>query len=130
VDSGFSQQHPVRVVADDHHRRALDAGLVAGLKIDHVALEPAPLGPPQVHPEQHLCPVLRLGTAGPWMDRHDGILSIVLAITESLAPASTATERSSRLRRGRRRPAPCFGPFDEDGEIVRASPERPPVAIL
>ena len=37
------------------------------------------LGPAQVHAQQHLGPVLRLGAAGPGVDGHDGVLLVVRA---------------------------------------------------
>ena len=79
VHAGLGGQQPVRVVADDHERRALQARFVARLVVHQLALEAAALGPAQIHPEQHLGPVLRLGAAGAGMDGHDRVLAIVLA---------------------------------------------------
>src|SRR4249920_2682021 len=47
--------------------------------IDDFPLEPAALGPAQVHAQQHLGPVLRLGAPRARVNRDDGVLSIVLA---------------------------------------------------
>jgi hypothetical protein len=43
MHTGLGEQHSVGVVAKDGQGRALDARLVARLKIDDVALESAPL---------------------------------------------------------------------------------------
>ena len=79
MHAGFREQHAVGVVAVDRERRALDPGLVAGLHVDHLALEAAPLGPAQIHAQEHLGPVLRLGPARAGMDGDDGVLTVVLA---------------------------------------------------
>ena len=57
-------QVPVGVVADDVERGALDARLLAVLPVDQLGLPAARLGEAQVHAQQHLRPVLRLGAAG------------------------------------------------------------------
>ena len=108
VDAGLGQHQAVRVVADDRHRRALDAGFVAGLQVDDVALEAAALRPAQVHAQQHLGPVLRLGAAGAGMDRHDRVLAIVLAAEHLLGLAGVdvaATARRGRAAEVVERPA-------------------------
>ena len=110
-----AEQQAVGVVADDDQRRALDARFVARLEVDDLALEAAALGPAQVHPQQHLGPVLRLGAAGARMDRDDGVLAIVLAAEHLLGLAGVDFARKiveaaaeivgDRLAR--------LGPFDE-----------------
>jgi hypothetical protein len=45
-----------------------------------------PLGPAQVHPEQHLCPVGRLGAAGAGTDREERAALVVLAGEQQLRP--------------------------------------------
>ena len=76
-------------------------GLVARLAVEHLALEAAALRPAQVHAQQHLGPVLRLGAAGARMDRDDGVLAIVLAAEHLLGLAGVDLAR--RARRGRAR---------------------------
>ena len=50
---------------------ALQAGLLALGRLEDLGLEAAPLGPAQVHPQQHLGPVLALGPARAGVDRDD-----------------------------------------------------------
>ncbi len=95
-------------------------GLVAGLQVDDLALEAAALGPAQVHPEQHLGPVLGLGAAGAGMDGDDRVLPIVLAAEHLLDFAGV--DLSGQLVEGAAEIVgdglSRFGPFDEHGEIV------------
>ena len=79
VDSLLSLQVAVGVVAIVLHDRALDAGLLAGRGVQHGALEAPALGPSQVHPHQHLRPVLRLHPAGAGVYGDYGVPSVVLA---------------------------------------------------
>src|SRR5665648_303129 len=81
-------QQPVDVLALDGERGALEAGFVAFLRVVHLDLEGAALEPAQVHAQQHLGPVLRLGAAGAGMDGHDRAALVVLAAEEAqLLPA-------------------------------------------
>src|SRR2546430_1059969 len=48
---------------------ALDAGLFALGEIENLRLVPMAFGPAQVHPKQHLSPVLGFGPTGPGVDR-------------------------------------------------------------
>ena len=101
-----ASQQAVGVVAGHGERRALDARLVAGLQVDHVALEAAALGPAQVHAQQHLGPVLRLGAAGARVDGHDGVLASRARrrASSSISPACDLAWSASRPRRSPRRP--------------------------
>ncbi len=132
MDAGFGRQQAVGVLAGDRERRALQARFVARLVVDHLALEPAALGPAQVHAQQHLGPVLRLGAAGARMNRDDRVLAIVLAAEHLLdlaglhflgrarrAPARTRRRppRPPRpTRRARRDRRCCF--FSDSDEIA------------
>jgi hypothetical protein len=60
-------------------RRTLDPGLVAREELVDLDVQPLALGPPQVHAEQHLRPVLGFGATGAGVDRRDGIVLVVLA---------------------------------------------------
>ena len=62
-------------------------GFVAGLHVDDLALEAAALGPAEIHAQEHLGPVLRLGAAGAGMDGDDGVLAVVLAAEHLLGLA-------------------------------------------
>ena len=79
MHAGLGGQQAERVLAGHRDGGALDAGFFAGLVVEHLALEAAPLRPLQIHAQQHLGPVLRLGAAGAGMDGHDGVGAIVLA---------------------------------------------------
>jgi hypothetical protein len=46
------------------------------------------LGPAEIHPQEHLRPVGRLGAAGTRADRDDGVLRVVLAIEQEQGPLS------------------------------------------
>ena len=50
-----------------------------GLQVDDLPLEASPLRPAEIHAQQHLRPVLRLGAAGAGVNGHDRILGVVLA---------------------------------------------------
>ena len=73
VDAALAAQPPEGVAAVDLQRRALDAGFVAGHDVEEVGLVAAALRPAQVHAQEHLRPVLRLGAAGAGVDGDDGV---------------------------------------------------------
>src|SRR4030095_12007809 len=72
-------ERPVRVRAADGHRRRLEAGLLAGARLDHVPLEAAVRGPALVHAQEHLRPVLCVGPARPGVDLEQRVSGVVLA---------------------------------------------------
>ena len=97
-------------------------GLVARLEVDELALEAAALGPAQVHAQQHLGPVLRLGAAGAGVNRDDRVLAVVLAAEHLLGLAGVdlrrqLVERAPEVVGDR---LPRFGPFDQDVQDRRA----------
>ena len=126
VHADFGGQQTERVLADDDERRALEARFVAGLIVDQLALEAAALRPSQVHPEQHLGPVLRLGAAGAGMNRDDRVLAIVLAAEHllDLAGLHFLIERLERLRELRVHRLAGLRPLDEHAEVVALLLER------
>ena len=73
VHAGLGAQPAEGVVTLHPDRRALDARDLAGRHLDELALEAAPLGPAQIHAQQHLGPVLRLGAAGARLDIEEGV---------------------------------------------------------
>src|ERR1700722_16034084 len=78
MDSRLGPQVSVREISFDGDGRALDSRAVAGLQVCNLGFEPAPLGPSQVKPQQHLGPVLRLLPTGARMYRKDRAEAIVL----------------------------------------------------
>ena len=92
VHAALGLQQSVHVLALDGERGALEPGLVAVLQVVDLDLEAAALEPAQVHAQQHLGPVLRLGAAGAGMDGHDGAALIVLAAEEALLLAALEVE--------------------------------------
>ena len=79
VDASLRRHQAVRVRPVDDERRALDARLVAEQHLVDLDVEPLAFGPPQVHPQEHLGPVLRLGAAGARVQRRDRVVVVVLA---------------------------------------------------
>jgi len=84
VHAGFGFEIPVRVGALDGKRRTLDPRAFTGLLVDHLGSVVAPLAPAQVHPLQHLRPILRFQAAGPRMQSENGVTAIVLAAEHAL----------------------------------------------
>jgi hypothetical protein len=126
VDAGLGEEHPVDVIAVDREGRALDAGFIARLHVHHFALEAAPLRPAQVHPEEHLGPVLRFGPPRAGMDGDDGILAVVLATEHLLGLAGLDFDRElveparEVLDHGLTR----LRPLDQHREVVDTALER------
>ena len=79
MDAGLGGHQAEGVLAVEHVGDALEAGFLARLIVENLALQAAPLRPFQIHPEQHFGPVLRLGATGTWMNGHDRIGPVVLA---------------------------------------------------
>ena len=79
MDAALGREQPVRVLALGDEGRRLDPRLLARRRLLHLDLEAATLGPAQVHAQQHLGPVLRVGAAGAGADRDDGVAGVVLA---------------------------------------------------
>jgi hypothetical protein len=120
MHTGFGRQQAVRILAGDRHRDAFQAGFVSRLVVDDFALEPAALDPPHIHPHQHLGPVERLGAAGARMNRHDGVLAVVLAAEHllDLAAFDEPGEFLHSLREIGNDILALLTPVDEHGEIV------------
>ena len=125
MHAGFGSQQPERVVAGDGDRGALDAGLVAVLVVDDLALEAAALAPLQVHLEQHRRPVLRLGAAGARMDRDDGVAAVVLAAQHlpRLGGLDVGLELVEALGQLRLDRLAGLGPFHQDGQVIDSAPQ-------
>jgi len=79
VNAGLGAQPTVRELALYFDSRALDSGDLTGIGVDHLAREAVCRAPAQVHAQQHLRPVLRLGTTGPRLDVEKGTVRVHLA---------------------------------------------------
>ncbi len=79
VNARFRLQQPVRVLAIHFEGDRLDARSFALQPIGDDSLETMPLGPSQVHAQQHLRPILAFGAAGAGVDGDDGAERVVLA---------------------------------------------------
>ena len=72
----------VRILALDEQRNRLDPRLFSGRGLEQPRRETAPLGPAQVHAQNHLGPVHRIGTTRARAHRHHGRPRVVLAREE------------------------------------------------
>ena len=72
VHAALGAQPAVGPAAVDGDGHALEAGLLAFLLVEDLGREAMALGPAQVHPQEHLGPVGRLGPAGAGADRSGG----------------------------------------------------------
>jgi hypothetical protein len=76
VYAGFGAQPAIGMVTAHVHRRALDPGHLAGRHLEQFRIKSHQLGIHQVHAQQHLGPVLRLGAALPRVDVDEGIVFV------------------------------------------------------
>ena len=53
--------------------------------VEYLGFEPLFFAPTQVHPEQHLCKILRVGPAGTSLDRADRVISVRFARQQTLS---------------------------------------------
>src|SRR5262249_7322424 len=122
-------QIPVRVGPRDGERRALEPRALARLILEQLLLVAAPLAEAQVHPQQHLGPVLRLEPARAGMDLDDGVAPVVLAAEELLElelverrghGGDLLTELAERVG------IAFLGELEEDLRLVDALPLAPP----
>src|SRR5215208_136360 len=99
VDAALRLEDPVGVLAAYGERRGLEAGLLAGARLDELGLEAAIRGPAQVHPQQDLGPVLRIRASRPRVDGHDRVPGVVAAGEERvlLEPVELAADGRERL---------------------------------
>ena len=74
-----TDKRAVRVGHLDLERRRLDAGLLGVGRVEHVDGVVVPLGPAQVHAQQHLGEVGGVDAAGLGPDRHQRLAGVVLA---------------------------------------------------
>ncbi len=95
VDAALGLEEPVGVLALRGQRRRLEACFLPGARLDELGLETAVGGPAQVHAQQHLGPVLRVGAARAGVNRDDSVAGVVLAVEQRvlLEPLELAAER-------------------------------------
>jgi hypothetical protein len=84
VHTLLSREEAVRVLAPGDERGRLDACLLTLTGLDHLDLEAAVLGVPEQHSQQHLRPVLRVGSAGARVDGDDGVAGVIATGEEAL----------------------------------------------
>ncbi len=84
MHAGLGAQPAVGVVALDLDGGALHARDFARLRVDDFGVEAARRGPLQIHAQQHLRPVLRLGAAGAGLDVEEGVVRVHLAAEHAL----------------------------------------------
>src|ERR1043165_5111639 len=78
-DAGLGGEEAVGVLAAGDEGGGLEPGLLPRRGLQHLDLEAASFGPAQVHPQEDLGPVLRVGAAGAGVDGDDRIAGVVLA---------------------------------------------------
>ena len=69
----------VGIIAGHQYGGAFDAGLFSLKLVDERGFKTAALGPSQIHPHEHACPVLRFGAAGAGMNAQESIALIAFA---------------------------------------------------
>jgi hypothetical protein len=87
-------------VAGDLDGRRFDAGLFAVVDFQHLDLEFPPFGPARIHPEQHVGPVLALGTPCPGVDLDIAVVAVGFAGEQRLdlhAAGCAAQRQQCRL---------------------------------
>ena len=78
MDAGFLAEMPVREIPLNPHGDAFQAGFFARHGIQDFRLISFALGVSQVHAEEHLRPVLRLGSSGAGMNREQRVAAVIL----------------------------------------------------
>ncbi len=83
VDAPLGGEEAIGVLAAGDEGRRLQPRLLPRGGLLHLDLEAAPLRPAQVHPQQDLGPVLRVGAAGAGVDGDDRVAGVVLAAEQA-----------------------------------------------
>ena len=126
VDAPLGGEEAVGVLAAGDEGGRLEARLLPRRGLRHLDLEAAPLGPAQVHAQQHLGPVLGVGAARAGVDGDDRVAGVVLAAEEArlfeLGQAAL-DRRQLRLQLGRDRLV-LVGELREVVEVVDVGLER------
>ena len=89
MNAAFGLQPAISVGAIDPDCRGFEPGLLAAALFEPLDLVAAGLGPADIHPQQHLCPILRLGAAGTGMHFEIAVVAIGLARQQALQLTSS-----------------------------------------
>jgi hypothetical protein len=79
----LGREQAIGVLAARDERGRLDPGLLPRRRLLQLDLHAAPLGPAHLHAQQHLGPVLRVGTARARVDRDYRVAAVVLAAEQA-----------------------------------------------
>ena len=101
MHAALPREHPVRVPAPDDEGRRRDACFLA-FRTSSTSTSNPRLRPPRVHAQQHLGPVLRVGTARAGVDLADRVALVVLAAEEraQFEPVELAAQRDALVDLG------------------------------
>ena len=77
MHAAFGKKAAIGVSSLHEKRDALDSRLVSRKEVEDFHAVPMVLGPAGVHPVEHLCPILSLGTTGSGVDFHDRVARVV-----------------------------------------------------
>ena len=77
VRAALGLEIPVRVIAFNRQRRAPESGLVPRRGLEELRLEATALRPTEVHADEHLGPIRRVGATDAGRDRHDRVALVV-----------------------------------------------------
>src|SRR4029453_10589224 len=95
----LTSKQTIRILAFDSKCGRLYPGLFTWLIIEGLSFETVSFSPAHVHPEQHLSPILGIGTTGSSVYGNDGIAAVVLTAEQhlSLTLLNFSFEPSERL---------------------------------
>src|SRR5215510_16451222 len=77
MNTYLSRKQTVSIFAADGKCSAFDSRFLSGLFVDEFGLEPPAFCPAQVHPQEHLRPVLSVCSAGTGVYCHDSVALII-----------------------------------------------------
>ena len=77
VHPSLCRKEPIGVLALHGEGRALEPGLLARENLVQLGIESLALGPPEVHAEQHLGPVLGVDAPGAGVEAGQGVVGVV-----------------------------------------------------
>ena len=86
MDTALGAEPAVRPASLDRDGHALEPGLLPFLLVEDLGARTWPLGPAQVHAQEHLGPVGRLGAAGSGADHQQRVAVVVLAREQQGGP--------------------------------------------